>query len=191
MIIITQTKFFEGILANGGGPYFDYVNFHGYTTYNPDGNPIPGQTQGYTTGILMEKNEFWWASKGGMVEGKLAYLQDRMDFYSISKPIFMSEAALVDQHERSGSNVTLFEARKADYLVWVYTRNIARGIEATTWYHLDNYGWNQSGLLDSSNLPLPAYDAFDVLTTALDGAVYQRGFEFGQRDSRVRILKRY
>jgi uncharacterized repeat protein (TIGR02543 family) len=170
-----MSNFFKGVIEEeklAGQNIFDYANFHGYTTYNPEGNPIPGQTQGYTTGILMEKNESWWAGTAGMVEGKLLYIKEVMG--SNQKPIFMTEAALVDQYERSGSNVTLFEARKADYLVWVYTRNIARGIDATTWYHLDNYGWNQSGLLDSTNTALPAYTAFKFLTTALDGAVYQK-----------------
>ncbi|HAF49161.1 MAG TPA: hypothetical protein DCL08_07995 [Anaerolineaceae bacterium] len=91
----------------------------------------------------------------------------------------------------------MFEATKADYLVWLYSRNIARGIDGTIWYHMDNYGWNKSGLLDGTNTPLPAYDAYAVLTTALDGAVYLRdindlgagvlGFEF-KKDNRLWVL---
>ena len=40
-----------------GGPFFDIVNFHGYTIYNPIENPDP--SPGYRTGSS------WNAMNGG------------------------------------------------------------------------------------------------------------------------------
>jgi hypothetical protein len=118
----------------------------------------------------MERNEWWWASKGGQVIGKLTFLKEWMSTYGISdKPILMTEAALPTPWGFNGDKV-LFEARKADYLVWVFVRNLYRGISGTTWYHIDDYGWRDSGLLDSKNRPLPAYRAYKVMTETLTGA---------------------
>jgi hypothetical protein len=183
-----MSNFLKGILQEAGGlTVFDYANFHGYATYNTT----------YPTGILMERNESWWASSGGMVEGKLAYVREVMASYGTDKPILMTEAALVDPNNLSSSNINLFEARKADYLVYVFARNIAKGIAGSTWYHMDNYGWSRSGLLDGNNQPLPAYYAFKVLTASLDGAEYYQtlslgsgilGYEFRRGESRIWVL---
>ncbi len=156
-----MSRFFEGILDNGGGPYFDFVNFHGYTSYDTN----------YTTGILMERYEYWWQSSGGQVMGKLNYLTGLMSKYGISgKPILMTEAALAND----STSEAVFEARKADYLVWVFVRNIKAEIAGTTWYHIDNDGWRHSGLLDRNDQPLPAYTAYQVMTTTLEGAEYNQ-----------------
>jgi hypothetical protein len=158
-----MSKFFEGILVEcQGTECFDFVNFHGYTYYGRN-----------KTAIELEKDTYdnFWDDRGGQVEGKLSYLRELMDIYFVDKPVILTEAALL------GDNIVdydpVFEATKADYIVWLYARNLAKGIYATTWYHLDNYGWRRSGLLDRNNNPLPAYDAYTVLTDMLDGPVYQ------------------
>lgn len=170
-----QTKFFEGILRNEGGPYLDYVNFHGYARFLPQ----------YPTGILMERNEHWWRSSGGQVEGKLSYLKGLMNTFGIGNtPILITEVALADINH-AVTNIEVFEALKADYLVYVFVRNIAIGIDGSTWYHMERYGWEKSGLLDSDNQPLPAYKAFQVMTTTLGGAAYQRKLSVSEVPSGV------
>jgi hypothetical protein len=183
-----MSNFFKGVIEEekiAGQNIFDYANFHGYATYDTT----------YPTGILMERNESWWAGTAGMVEGKLNYIKQVMG--SNQKPILMTEAALVDPNNLSSSNPSLFEARKADYLVFVFARNIAKGIAGSTWYHMDNHGWSKSGLLDGNNQPLPAYYAFKVLTAALDGAEYFEtlslgsgilGYEFRRGEHRIWVL---
>lgn len=182
-----MSKFFEGVLKNGGDDYFDVVNFHGYTTYDTR----------YPTGIVMEREEVWWSNDGGQVEGKLAFLRELMGNYGISnKPILQTEAALALPYDFNG-DMEKFEAIKADYLVYVFIRNIDIGIKGTTWYHIDNYGWRKSGLLDGNNKPLPAYTAYQVMTKTLDGAVYQGelglgdgiyGYEFLNGSNRFWVL---
>lgn len=182
-----MSLFFEGVLQNGAGAYFDAISFHSYTAYNPS----------QPSTIQMEKNEHWWAASGGQVEGKLDYLKAVMAKYGIDKPILLTETALIDPNDQASADLEAFEQRKADYLVWLTTRNIAKGIEGTLWYHLDRYGWLKGGLLDRENQPLPAYEAYQVLASTLGGAVYQGdlslragilGFEFSTDEHRIWVL---
>jgi len=152
----------DGIISEGED-MFDYANFHGYTAFTRD----------FPSGILMEQYESWWSNYGGMVEGKLWYLRQAMDSYGISKPVFLTEASLIDSNNIVNldypAQVAAYENAKADYLVYVYVRNIDVGITGTTWYHMDNYGWHKGGMLDINNEPLPAYDAYQVMTSTLSG----------------------
>ena len=170
-----MSNFFKGIVSEAGGN-FDYANFHGYTIYDTD----------FPSGILMERESHWWAGRGGMVEGKFNYLQDVMESYGvIDKPILCTEVALADfgnlavNTKENPFAVETFEAAKADYLVWVFSRNIEIGIKGSTWYHMDSRGWFKSGMLDRNNRPLPAYRAYQVLTTTLGGADYNRKLDLG------------
>ena len=188
-------NFFEGILnACQSETCFDIVNFHGYNYYNP-----------YVNMIRMERdNPDWhhWNTTGGQVEGKLKYLLNLMDQYQVEKPIFMTEAALLD-YEYSGrpegyveNYDPIFEITKADYVIWLYTRNLTLPIDATFWFRLDNYGWNQSGLLNTDNDPLAAYDTYRGVTEALAGLSHDdfqkninpglgvHGFEFLRDDGK-------
>lgn len=165
-----MSKYFKGILeACQGSECFDFVNFHGYLYYGP--------ASAIELEMLAGAPEPFWDERGGQVEGKLAYLKELMDEYSVDKPFILTEAALL------GDNITdydpAFEAVKADYVVYLFTRNMARGIYATTWHHLDNYGWRRSGFLDWNNQPLPAFDAFETLTTNLYGASYVKDLNLG------------
>ena len=168
-----MSNFLKGILVELAGDdgvvseheaMFDYANFHGYTAYN---------NKDFSSGILMETYESWWINYGGMVEGKLWYIRQMMDNFGLSKPVFLTEASLIDTNnivnENNPAQVAAYENAKADYLVYVYVRNIHAGITGTTWYHMDNYGWRKGGMLDANNDPLPAYDAYQVMTTTLSG----------------------
>ena len=177
----TLSMFFEGILRNGGGDYFDVVSFHGYNYYNPDVYPI-----------LMEKTIKNWREAGGNVEGKLGFLKSLMSQYQLNKPLMLTEVALLN----SGDATPESEAMKADYLVWLYTRNWAKGLIATIWYPLDGPGWRNSSLLDGQQNPLPAYDAYQFMTSTLSDAVFKSelafpdgaiGFEF-MKDNKIWVL---
>jgi len=168
-----MSKFFEGILQTEndvtGWPYFDYVNFHGYSYYYPDASAIEIE-------LMAGAPEPFWDHRGGQVEGKMTYLKSIMDKYGVDKPFIITESGLL------GDNITdydpAFEETKSEYLVWTYTRNMARGFHSTIWYQLDNYGWRRSGLLDRNNNPLPAYEAYTVFTDMLEGRAYYRDLSF-------------
>jgi len=177
-------KFFQGILANGGGAYFDLVNFHGYPSYTAAGNPISS-----------EKSFANWQARGGVVDGKVSYLRDVMASYGINKPIFQSEAALLLPPTSTGA--ATFEQAKADYLVWLFARNFSQGIVGTTWFTMDGPGWKSSGLFDSNQQPLPAYQALKFAVKELDRRTYSAtvnsipgvtGFQFNKGPAILWIL---
>jgi hypothetical protein len=177
-------KFFEGILKNNGGSFFDIVNFHGYP-YRQSVNSNP---------ILLEKDFLPWKSRGGVVKGKIDFLREVMATYGVNKPIFQSEAALM-----RSSDFPEFERNKADYLVWVFARNMTENLLGTTWYTLDGPGWNFSGLLDANQAPLPAYFAMKFAASKLGDAVYvatlnipagMEGFEFTKGGKKIWVVFR-
>jgi hypothetical protein len=155
-----QWNFFEGILRNNGA--FDVVAFHGYAFYSSQEKPV-----------MSERNHPNWRGNGGVVDGKLNYLRGLMNQYGVFKPIMQTEAALVNTHPAAPTD-ELFQAAKADYAVWVMARNWGEGLLGTTWYSLE--GWRNSGLIDSNQQPLPAYNSLKNMATVLDEA------EFVSRD---------
>jgi hypothetical protein len=165
--------FLEGVLRNGGGPYFDFLNLHAYNYYSASQSVI-----------MMERLNPNWSASGGAVEGKLAYIRGLLSTYGVSKPIMFTETGLLFDEPATAD----FEQKKAQYVVWLFTRNLSEGIIATTWYTLDGPGWRNSGLLDADQNPLPAYYAFQTMTQMLGEAVFVRdvtglpagviGFEF-------------
>lgn len=153
--------YFEGILNRGGGEYLDVVNFHAYNYFHPEIGPIQREYEIPN-----------WSTSGGQVEGKLAFLLGVMSKYNLNKPIILSEAGLIC----SGctSIPAGYEQDKAEYVLWLYTRNLSKGLLATTWYTLDKGGWRGTGLLDINNNPTPAYYAFKTMTNALYAASFVR-----------------
>ncbi len=159
-----QSRFLEGILRNGGGPYFDYINFHGYTHHSST-----------SSAIQSERSHPNFQANGGIIEGKLDYLNALMGQYGIVKPIIITETGYLTD----GIPINDFQQKKADYVVWLYTRNLARGIEVTTWYTLDGPGWRNGGLLDADQNPLLAYIAYMTLTDALNKAEFNKDLNLG------------
>jgi len=153
--------YFEGILQGGGGDYFDVVNFHAYNYYATNISPIRREYEIPN-----------WAERGGQVEGKVSFLQEVMSRYNISKSINLSEAGLICPS--CTDFPPEYELDKAEYVVWLYTRNWAKGLMATTWYTLDKGGWRGTGMLDAQNNPLPAYYAFKTMTKTLYGTAFSR-----------------
>jgi hypothetical protein len=153
--------FFEGILRAGGGANFDVVNFHAYNYYSSGISPIQ-----------MEYETPYWAGVGGQVEGKLSFLKQVMSNYGVDKPVILTEAGLLCVGCPTYTDD--YQQDKAEYLVWLYTRNWSKGIMATIWYHLDKGGWQGTGLLDAQNNPLPAFYAYKTMTNMLYEANFTR-----------------
>ena len=184
-----STKFVDGIMsvqANSTSSIFDYASFHGYTNYDP----VLSSIQHEKPNKYNDSDNYWpwWNDQGGLVEGKLSYLRNAMTIRGINKPILLTEGGFLDINGLA-SDIDAFEAKKANYLVWLYARNIARDIKGTIWY---NGGWGNSDLWGR-----PAYDAFQLAASKLDGAIYQkdlslgagiRGFEFLTKSGRIWVV---
>jgi len=190
-----SAKFLEGILrhngANDGGNYFDIVSFHGYPPFMNTTDP------GYFVSPLGwdEQNPGWVNQKGadgvgGVVMGKIHFIQSVLNSYSISKPLMHTEGSLMCpwwNTSQCNPPANIFYETQADYVVWLYVRNLAAGVESTIWYSFEDPGWRYCGLLDEQGQPKPAYNALKFLTQELKsanyvGAVTQypelRGYEF-------------
>jgi hypothetical protein len=176
-----SSKFLEGILRSGGGPFFDGISFHAYDYY--------GGALGHYGNANWHST---WNSGGPVSRAKLRFIKSVLAAYGITGKFFANteEALLCD------SNCgTVFEQTKADYIAEAYPLAIADGLTANVWYSLS--GWRNSGLLDSGNQPLPAYFAYKFSSQELHDAYYKRnvtefpglsGAEFDHGGGRVWVL---
>ena len=96
-----------------------------------------------------------------------------MGEYGVDKPLLHSEAGLLcpstDTVNCNPPGSDFYEAQ-ADYVVWAHVRNIAAEIIGTIWYTLNGPGWSNSGLLDGSQNPRPAYYSFQFMAEELRNA---------------------
>lgn len=155
-----SAKFFEGILRNGGASYFDFVGFHGYPLYFGD--------------MGFDEKFPAWQHRGGVVLGKADFLRDVMAKYGVNKPLMHTEGSFIcpEYVSACGNPGPDFYEAQADYVVWLYVRNIAADIKATIWYTVEGPGWRFGGMLNESQNPKPAYNAFQYLTTYLADSWY-------------------
>ena len=185
-------KFLEGVLRNGGGNYFDILNFHGYV-------PFIGPSSGYRS-LYFDDNFPKWKHRGGVVLGKLDFLQFMLAQFGIDKPIFHTEGSLIcpeyNPIDCNSPDNEFYEAQ-ADYVVWLLVRNWASGVEATIWYAFQGPGWRYGGLLDAAQNPKPAYNSLKFLTQELGTATYKgrvmentavAGYEFTTGSKTIWVL---
>jgi hypothetical protein len=155
----TPSRFLEGILRNGGGPYFDGVSFHAYDYY---------------AGSLGEfYNPSWgsaWNNSGPVASAKLDYLLSLLDDPTYGAPgkfLMNTEAALLCDACASDND---FETTKAYYVARLYATALAEGLQANVWF--TPLGWRNSGLLNLDLTPRPAYTAYKFARLKLGGADY-------------------
>lgn len=140
----SMSRYLEGILVGGGGPYFDTVNFHSYDYYQG----------GY--GNYSNSN---WASTssttGPTLIAKARFIRTVLANNGVSgKQIFATEVALIC---KSGCGDDTHQKTKAYFAAEVYTAGIAEGLSGTVWYHQYNV-WENTGLMDTDDNPI--YDAY-------------------------------
>jgi hypothetical protein len=181
----TPSLFFNGILQNGGGEYFDIVSYHGYAYYN-------GQ-------LSASEKLPNWAPRGGQVIGKFLYLRETLQNYGYNKPIYITEASLIctekDLIHCNPPGDPFFEAQ-ADYAVMLFARNWAYNLEGTIWFDFEA-GWRWSSMLDKYHQPKPVYNSVKFFMQELDQAILTQpigqypqlnGYEFVLAEKRVWVL---
>jgi hypothetical protein len=165
---ILASKFFEGILANGGGNYFDGVGFHNYDIYM-------GQLGAY----FSRKWASYWNTTGPALIAKAHFLRNLMEDYGISGKFLMNtETALLcgtAQDPPGGPGCESdpesdFEQTKAYYITQSYAAALAEGLRANIWYSLS--GWRNSGLVYSDLSPRPAYFSFKFARQKLEDVIF-------------------
>jgi hypothetical protein len=140
----TMAKYLEGILVEGGGPYFDSINFHSYDYY--------------LGGYGNYSNDNWASASrttGPTLIAKARFIRTLLANYGVTgKQVYATEVALVCQ---AGCGDIVHQKTKAYFAVEAYAAGIAEGLYGTVWYHQYNV-WNQTGLMESDNNTI--YDAF-------------------------------
>ncbi|MGB0389356.1 MAG: hypothetical protein ACPGWR_31420, partial [Ardenticatenaceae bacterium] len=114
-------KFFEGILQNGGGDFFDIVSYHAYSywwaTASGDWN--------------LEHSK--WRHRGGVVLGKADLLREVMAQFGYQKPLILSETSLVCHESNTACPSDEFFGAQANIVIRLYTRLWANNILGGTW----------------------------------------------------------
>jgi len=168
--------FLDRVLAEGGGAYFDVMNFHYYPAFRDVWDP-------YGNGII----------------GKVTFLQRKLAAYGVDKPFVCTEAGFWSDSAHGGSN-----ENQSRYVVQVLTRSMAAEMRALTWFwFIDevHLGSRKYGLLNPDLSPKPAYFAYQTfsgrmswvdyvraLAPGKDGSDQIEGYEFDARFSPDRIV---
>lgn len=153
----SATRFYDGILASGGGPYFDGISFHTYDFY--------GQQ------MDLFGNSNWnagWFTENSTLRAKVDYLKSGLARFNVQgKYIMSTEVALL-----CDVNCTdVYEQTKAHFVAQTYTDAIVEGLLTNVWFN--SLGtWRNSGLLYEDLTPRPAYYAYKFASQELADAKF-------------------
>jgi hypothetical protein len=175
-------RFLNGVLAAGGGDYFDIMAYHAYTYWTD-------------LRIDFDQTSAQWNPRGGILLGKLNFIRETLAGYGYTKPIMMNEGGLLCYRSSPICAPGGFYADQANYALRLYTRSWANDLVTSVWYTLNGPGWQEGGMLDASQQPRPAFTATHFLQNTLAGARYLaplssgtlEGYAFARGDREVRI----
>jgi hypothetical protein len=163
----TSSKFLEGVLASGAGPFFDGVSFHAYDQY---------------TGKGTYENVIWSSSyntTGPVSIAKARYLKEVLAQYGYEgKYLMNTETGVLWGWDWTNplpcdpSAPPDVEVTKVYYVIHSYAVAVAEGWKATVWYSA--LGYRCTGLLNSDLSPKPAYYAYQFAQQKLGEAVFVR-----------------
>jgi hypothetical protein len=193
--------FLQGILENGSGGSFDGVGFHSYDFYH---NAL---------GRYGNLNwEVGWDNSGPVIIAKSNYLKSLLEDpkYGLSAKFLMNLESAIRcdptwPAEPPFDCGILFEVTKAYYIVQAYTVSIAQGLLSNVWYSVLGWPSNNTGLLDGSLNPLPAYNSYKFTASILGTSTLVRvipqnpdlqgkpvyGYELDRGDRYVWVLWAY
>ncbi len=201
-----SSRFLEGILANGGGNYFDGVSFHAYDLF-------PGASEIVKTdpnsGLGNYSNFNWWSAwntTGPLVIAKANYLRSVLNQYGFgNKYLINTEIAVIcgddvsiDDHCDSYYPTTSlsFQNTKAYFAVQAYVAARWLNLRANIWYSY--FGWRDSGFFNThANKQEAVYNAFSFTRQKINWAsavnvitAYPnvKGYEFIRPGGKVWVL---
>jgi len=168
----TISRFLEGILKAGGGPYFDIVSYHAYAYYGGS----PGQ--------IGNGN---WPGAVTAIPEKTAFLRSVLNQYGYGgRALMNTESALLCGTDSAGCRET-----QGMYMPRAYAEALALGLLSQVHYDMKGTWW-YSGLLYPDLSPKPAYHAYATAVDFLSAVEYVEpatgypsgieGYTFCQRD---------
>lgn len=204
------SKYLAGILANGGGPYFDGVSFHAYD-YFPNKASVDTSNPNHSLGNYSNPN--WltaWNTTGPTMIAKANYLRKVLNQYGYSgKYLINTEDAIVcgddplpNPYDEPLCNSKYpiesrsFQNTKAYFVVQTYAAARWLNLKANIWYGY--FGWRDSGLYNAeTNQPTPAYNAYNFARQQMNWvhtanqigpAPYVSGYELLRNDRKIWVL---
>ena len=153
------SRFLEGILLGGAGPYFDGVAYHAYDYY---------------TGVLgayyNPNFESGSNTTGPSSAAKAGFLLSVLSTYNVSGKYLLNTESGMLAAKRDGDPA--YEMTKAYYVAHLYSQAEAIGLRAIMWYSV--FGWpdESDALLNTDLSARPAYTAFNAITALLGGTTY-------------------
>ena len=148
------SMFLEGILRNGGGPYFSIVAFHSYTYY------------GGRLGAMSNPN---WPGSVTAIPEKVSFLRGVLQEYGYQrKPLLGTEAAA----QCFTATPDCLETQ-AMYVPRAFAESLALGLRAQIYYKMVDDGWRNVGLLKRDLTSKPAYLAYATASLFLSAVQYQ------------------
>ena len=146
-------RFLEGILVQGGGPYFDLVSFHAYAHYKDE---------------LGQMINWGWPGAVTSIPEKTAFLREVLQAYGYGdKGLMNTEAALLCKEPTPDCLET-----QALYVPRAYADALAAGLEAQIYFAVVNEHWYNTGLVYRDLTPKPAYQALVTASQFLGQAGY-------------------
>lgn len=139
--------FLDGVLQNGGGAYFDLMNFHYYPHFRAKWDP-------YGPGLV----------------GKANYLRTKLAQYGVNKTFICTEMGAWSEEANDYSREL-----QSSLVTQLYAQGLAADLRIGIWFTfvdgslLDPAKW---GLLDSDLSPKPAYSSYRTAVQQLASARY-------------------
>jgi len=143
-------RFTDDVLAAGGGPFFDVMNFHYYPLFA--GN---------------------WREFGIGIVGKAAAVRAVLAQHGLEKPLMLTEAGSWSAASPPYPSTTPQE--QANYVVQLHARALVADMRAVCWFTYDDVAGVDDparGLVDRDLRAKPALAAYRVASEALGGARY-------------------
>lgn len=152
-----SSKFAEGILQGGGGPFLDVLAFHGYSYY------------GNSLGKMGNLN--WSDSVTTAIPEKVSFLRSVLDAYGLrSKPIMTTEASMLIVSNNPTPDALETQAM---YMPRVYAEGLSLGLEGVVYYSMtDDWTGRNNGLLKPDLAAKPSYHAYKTAASYLSQAYY-------------------
>lgn len=161
-------KFLEGILADGAGPYFDGISFHGYDFYQGS--------------IGYYSNDNWKShyTTNPVVVSKANYLNYVLAKYNVTNKFLLStESSIVCKVifcQEAGAPAQRYPdylTSKAYYVAQVYASSVAANFRANIWFSIYEVPiTGNMGLISLDQTPLPPYYTYQFTSTKLAGAAF-------------------
>ncbi len=153
---IFDRDFLDQILAAGGGPYFDAINFHYFHAWEGKWST----SDRYNRGVVR----------------KAASLRERAARYGVSKPLVVTELGHPTGADDPGQNASLSDEITARVLWQLHAQAMSANLTPLIWLEAVDETWlaYDYGLLRSDLTPKQSYTAYQAMTRELAGAQFRR-----------------